>query len=63
MKENDQVEKIAAYYDHIGREFFQKTAGIDAKGGFLGLVKKIMGKIKSGGIKGRKIIRTQLKGN
>jgi len=64
MEERDQeqedVQKVASYYDRLGADFFQKTAGSNVKGGFLGLVKKIMGKIKAGKITGRKMIRSKM---
>ena len=70
-QDRDELLKVASYYDQLGREFFHKTAFMEgseteygigsaaskAKTGFANLVKKIMGKLKAGRLKGRSFLK------
>ena len=56
---NDDMVKLASYYDQVGRDLFYKIAtemadvsteygsGGKVKGGFMGLVSRLMGRLKS----------------
>jgi altronate dehydratase len=61
--EREELEKTAALYDHMGREFYKASMpmadatseyGVGSKvkeyaGGFTNLVKKLLGRLKKGG--------------